>query len=326
MIKPKQDKKRIFRELASLMTEQRNINTMDIDTKSTKEIIKLINEDDKKVAYAVEKEIPYIANAVEIIVECFKKGGRLFYTGAGTSGRLGVLDATECPPTFGTNPEMVQGIIAGGENALVQAIEGAEDYSEEGANEIIKRGITSKDVVVGIAASKRTPYVIGALKKARSIGAGTIFVICNPRSQMDIDVDVSICPMVGPEVIMGSTRMKAGTAEKMVLNMLTTTAMIRLGKVYKNMMIDLQATSQKLVERSKRVIMIATGLDYDAAEKALKKADGSVKIAIVMIKTNLGYNQAIDLSKKADGFVRKAIELEKPTVFMQKDKNKEKRE
>ncbi|GAG10220.1 unnamed protein product, partial [marine sediment metagenome] len=193
-------------------------------------------------------------------------------------------------------------------------------------NEIIKRGITSKDVLVGIAASKRTPYVIGALKKARSIGAGTIFVICNPRSQMDIDVDVSICPTVGPEVIMGSTRMKAGTAEKMVLNMLTTAAMIRLGKVYKNMMIDLPATSQKLVERSKRVIMIATGLDYDAAEKALKKADGSVKVAIVMIKTNLAYNQVIDLLRKADGFVRKAIELEKPTVFMQKDKNKEKRE
>lgn len=309
MIKSSPDKKRVFQELASLVTEQRNTNTMDIDTKSTEEIIKPINEEDKKVAYAVEKEIPYIANAVEMIVECFKKGGRVFYIGAGTSGRLGVLDAAECPPTFGTDPKMVQGIIAGGKEALVRAIEGAEDHSEEGAKEIVKRGITSKDVVVGIAASKRTPYVIGALKKARSIGAGTIFVICNPRSQVDIDVDVAICPTVGPEVIMGSTRMKAGTAEKMILNMLTTTAMIRLAKIYKNMMVDLRASSQKLVERSKRVIMIATGLDYDTAEKVLKKAHGSVKVAIVMIKTNLGYNKALHLLKKADGFVRKAIEL-----------------
>lgn len=308
MIKSDQNKQRVFQKLASLVTEQRNANTMDIDTKSTEEIIKLINEEDKKVASAVEKEIPYIANAVDLIVECFKKGGRLFYVGAGTSGRLGVLDSAECPPTFGTDPEMVQGIIAGGKKALVRAIEGAEDHLEEGTKEIVKRGITSKDVVVGIAASKRTPYVIGALKKARSIGAGTIFVICNPRSQVDIEVDVAICPTVGPEVIMGSTRMKAGTAEKMILNMLTTTAMIRLGKIYKNMMVDLRATSQKLVERSKRVIMIATGVDYDTAEKVLKKARGSVKVAIVMIKTNLGYNKALDLLKKADGFVRRAVE------------------
>ena len=191
----------------------------------------------------------------------------------------------------------------------MRAIEGAEDHPEQGAKEIVKRGIKEKDVVVGIAASKRTPYVIGALKKARSIGARTIFLICNPRSQVDIDVDVAICPTVGPEVIMGSTRMKAGTAEKMILNMLTTTAMIRLGKVYKNMMVDLQATNQKLVERSKRVIMIATGVDYSTAERILKKAHQNLKIAIVMIKTNLGYNQAVDLLKKADGFVRKAIEL-----------------
>jgi len=309
MIKSNQNKKRVFQELASLVTEQRNTNTMDIDTKSTEEIIKLINEEDKKVAYVLEKEIPYIAKAVEIIVECFKKGGRLFYVGAGTSGRLGVLDAAECPPTFGSDPKMVQGIIAGGKEALMRAIEGAEDHPEQGAKEIVKRGIMDRDVVVGIAASKRTPYVIGALKKARSIGARTIFLICNPRSQVDIDVDVAICPTVGPEVIMGSTRMKAGTAEKMILNMLTTTAMIRLGKVYKNMMVDLQATNQKLVERSKRVIMIATGVDYSTAERILKKAHQNLKAAIVMIKTNLGYNQAVDLLKRADGFVRKAIEL-----------------
>jgi len=308
MIKSNQNKKRIFQELASLITEQRNAATMDIDAKSTEEIIKLINEEDKKVACAVEREIPYIVKAVELIVESFKKGGRLFYVGAGTSGRLGVLDAAECPPTFGTDPEMVQGIIAGGKEALIRAVEGAEDRPQDGAKEIERRRITNKDVVVGISACKRTPYVVGALKKARNIGARTIFLICNPRSRVDIDVDVAICPTVGPEVIMGSTRMKAGTAEKMVLNMLTTTAMIRLGKVYGNMMVDLQATSQKLVERSKRVIMMATGVDYDAAEKALEKARGSVKVAIIMIKAKVDYHQALELLKRADGFVRKAIE------------------
>lgn len=308
MVKSDQNKKRIFQELASLVTEQRNINTMDIDTKSTKEIIKLINKEDKKVAYVVEKEIPYIARAVELIVESFKKGGRLFYIGAGTSGRLGIIDAAECPPTFGTDPEMIQGIIAGGEGALIRAVEGAEDYSEEGARDIEKKGVTNKDVVVGLSACKRTPYVLGALEKAKSIGARTVFLICNPRSQVNIDVDVAICPTVGPEVIMGSTRMKAGAAEKMILNMLTTTAMIRLGKVYRNMMVDLRATSQKLVERSKRVIMMVTGVDYDTAEKILKKAHRSVKVAIVMIEANLDYNQALHLLKKTNGFARKAIE------------------
>jgi len=308
MIKSKQDRKRIFQELASLVTEQRNINTTDIDTKSTEEIIKLIGEEDKKVAHAVEKEIPYITKAVELIVESFKKGGKLFYVGAGTSGRLGVLDAAECPPTFGTDPEMVQGIIAGGEGALIRAIEETEDYPEEGARDIERREVTNKDVVVGISACKRTPYVLGALKKARSIGARTVFLICNPRSQVNIDVDVAICPTVGPEVIMGSTRMKAGAAEKMILNMLTTTAMIRLGKVYRNMMVDLRATSQKLVERSKRVIMITTGVDYNTAEKVLKKAHGSVKVAIVMIEANVDYNQALHLLKRVNGFVRRAIE------------------
>ncbi|MEA3485346.1 MAG: N-acetylmuramic acid 6-phosphate etherase [Candidatus Aerophobetes bacterium] len=308
MIKSDQNKKRIFQELASLVTEQRNADTMDIDTKSTEEIIKLISEEDKKVAYAVEKEIPCIARAVELIVESFKKGGRLFYIGAGTSGRLGVLDAAECPPTFGTDSQMIQGIIAGGKEALIRAVERAEDHPEDGAKETEKRGVTNKDVVVGISACKRTPYVVGALKKARSIGARTIFLICSPRSRGDIDVDVAICPAVGPEVIMGSTRMKAGTAEKMVLNMLTTTAMIRLGKVYGNMMVDLQATNQKLVERSKRVIMMAAGVDYDAAEEALEKARGSVKIAIVMIKAKVDYPQALNLLERAGGFVRKAIE------------------
>lgn len=308
MVKSDQNKKRIFQELASLVTEQRNINTMDIDTKSIEEIIKLINREDKKVAHAVEKEIPHIARAVELMVESFKKGGRLFYIGAGTSGRLGILDAAECPPTFGTNPEMIQGIIAGGERALIRAVEGAEDYSEEGARDIEKKGVTDKDVVVGLSACKRTPYVLGALKKAKSIGARTVFLICNPRSQVNIDVDVAICPTVGPEVIMGSTRMKAGAAEKMILNMLTTTAMIKLGKVYRNMMVDLRATSQKLVERSKRVVMMVTGVDYDTAEKVFKKAHGSVKVAIVIIKANVDYNQALHLLKKADGFVGKAIE------------------
>jgi len=308
MIKPDQNKKRIFQELASLVTEQRNTNTMDIDTKSTEEIIKLISEEDKKVAYAVEKEIPHIAKAAELIVESFKKGGRLFYIGAGTSGRLGVLDAAECPPTFGTHPDIVQGIIAGGKGALIRAVEGAEDRSEEGARDIEKKGVTDEDLVVGISACRRTPYVLGALKKAKTIGAQTVFLICNPRSHVNIGIDVAICPTVGPEIIMGSTRMKAATAEKMILNMLTTTAMIRLGKVYGNMMVDLRATSQKLVERSKRVIMMVTGVDYDAAERALKRAHESVKVAIVMIKVKVDYNRALDLIEGADGFVRRAIE------------------
>lgn len=300
--------KKVFDEIKNLVTEQRNPNSMDIDAKSTIEILKIINDEDKKVPFAVEKEIPYIAQAVELVVQAFKSGGRLLYFGAGTSGRLGIVDAAECPPTFGTPHELVQGFIAGGKEAVFVAQEGAEDKEENGANDVIKANVTCKDVVCGIAASRRTPYVVGAVKKAREVGAKTIFITTNPRSEFNLEVDVAICPEVGPEVIMGSTRMKSGTAQKLVLNMITTTAMIRIGKVYENMMIDLQMTNQKLVERSKRIVMIITGVSYEVAEKYLKEAKGNVKTALVMIKANVTYEEAVRRLKLADGFVRKAIE------------------
>lgn len=302
------EKRALFEQLKNLATEQRNPASMDIDSKSTIEILKIINDEDKKVPFAVEKELPYIAEAVDILVEAFKKGGRLIYIGAGTSGRLGILDASECPPTYGTPPEMVQGLIAGGYQAIRKAVEGAEDYEENGAKDIEESNVNEKDVVCGIAASKRTPYVIGAIKKAKELGAKTLFVTCVPRETFDVPfVDVAICPYVGPEVIMGSTRMKSGTAQKLVLNMLTTASMIRLGKVYENMMIDLQMTNKKLVERSKRVVMTVTNVDYDTAEKVLKEAGGHVKTALVMILANVDAEEARKRLEKANGFVRYAI-------------------
>jgi len=297
----------LFKELAGLVTEKRNPASMDIDSKSIPEILKIINNEDKTIPLAVEKEIPYIARAVEIVVECFKNGGRLFYIGAGTSGRLGVLDASECPPTFGVSTEMVQGIIAGGYAALTQAQEGAEDFPENGARDLMNRGFTAKDVACGLAASRRTPYVIGAIEQAHKLGAKTLFVTCTPREEMNFKVDVAICPVVGPEVVMGSTRMKSGTAQKLVLNMLTTTAMIRLGKVYHNMMVDLMMTNKKLEERSKRTVMIVTGLDYETAEKYLKEANGHVKTALVMILANVNRKEAERRLAASEGFVRQAI-------------------
>ncbi len=305
-----EDSKSIFEELNRLTTEQRNPNSMEIDSKSTLEILKIINNEDKTVAFAVEKEIKFIVQAVDIIVSAIKNGGRLLYFGAGTSGRLGVIDASECPPTFGTPFGLIEGFIAGGKEAMFRAQEGAEDYEENGAKDVIAAKVTKKDVVCGIAASRRTPYVVGAVKKAKELGAKTIFVTSNPRENFNIkEVDVAICPYVGPEVIMGSTRMKSGTAQKLVLNMLTTAAMIRLGKVYENMMIDLQMTNKKLVERSKKIIMTITGISYEDAENYLKKADGHIKTALVMIKTGVNAEEAKQRLDKAEGFVRKAIEL-----------------
>lgn len=302
------ESKRIFDEIKNLTTEQRNKKSMDIDSKSTLDILGIINAEDKLVAFAVEKEIPFITEAVELVVTSFKEGGRLLYFGAGTSGRLGVVDAVECPPTYGTPPEMVQGFIAGGKEAMFVAQEGAEDKEENGAKDVIKAKVTEKDTVCGIAASRRTPYVIGAVKKARELGAKTIYVTCNPRSEFNLDVDVAICPDVGPEVVMGSTRMKSGTAQKLVLNMITTTAMIRIGKVYENMMIDLQMTNLKLVERSKRIVMTITGVSYNEAEKYLKEARGHVKTALVMIRAKVSYEEAKRRLEISEGFVRKAIE------------------
>jgi N-acetylmuramic acid 6-phosphate etherase len=310
-MKSTDDPRAIFEEISKLTTEQRNPRSMDIDAKSTLEILEIINEEDKIVPFAVEKELPYISQAVDITVHALKNGGRLLYFGAGTSGRLGVVDASECPPTFGTPFGMIEGFIAGGMEAMFRAQEGAEDFEENGAADVVKANVTDRDVVCGIAASRRTPYVVGAVKKAKEIGAKTLFVTANPRKDFDIkEVDVAMCPYVGPEVIMGSTRMKSGTAQKLVLNMLTTASMIRLGKVYENMMIDLQMTNKKLVERSKKIVMTITGLSYDDATVYLEKARGHVKTALVMIKADVDYSEAQRRLEKAEGFVRKAIELE----------------
>lgn len=302
--------RRLFEEISKLTTEQRNPRSMEIDAKSTFEIIQIINEEDKIVPFAVEQELPYIEKAVDVIVEALKVGGRLLYFGAGTSGRLGVVDASECPPTFGTPFGMIEGYIAGGKEAMFRAQEGAEDLEENGAKDVLKAKVSEKDVVCGIAASRRTPYVVGAVKKAKELGAKTLYITTNPRKDFDIkEVDIAICPYIGPEVIMGSTRMKSGTAQKLVLNMLTTASMIRMGKVYENMMIDLQMTNKKLVERSKKIVMTITGLGYDEASVYLDNAKGHVKTALVMIKANVDYEEAQRRLKAADGFVRLAINM-----------------
>ena len=303
------DSKILFAEIAKLSTEQRNPRSMDIDARSTVEILQIINEDDKLVPLAVEKEIPYIAKAVDKIVDALKKGGRLLYFGAGTSGRLGVVDASECPPTFGTPYGMIEGFMAGGKEAMYRAQEGAEDHENNGAADVLKANVSNVDVVCGIAASRRTPYVIGAVKKAKELGATTLFITCTPRDTFNIEsVDIPICPFVGPEVVMGSTRMKSGTAQKLVLNMLTTASMIRMGKIYENMMIDLQMTNKKLVERSKRIVMTITGLDYEEASEYLEKSNGHVKTALVMIRASVTAEEAQERLRKSSGFVRKAIE------------------
>ncbi len=298
----------LFSELERLATEQRNPASTQIDTAPISEILSIINEEDHRVAHAVSEELPYIEEAVRLIVTSFRHGHRLFYIGAGTSGRLGILDASECPPTFGADPDMVQGLIAGGRDAVFRSQEGAEDLESNGVEAVKRAGITSNDVVCGIAASRRTPYVVGAVKYAREIGCHTIFITCTPREHFNLDVDVAICPVPGPEVIMGSTRMKSGTAQKLVLNMLTTASFIHTGKVYENMMVDLQMTNKKLVERSKRTVMTVTGISYADAETLLEKAGGHVKTAIVMGLACVDRDQARARLEKANGFVRPAIE------------------
>ena len=297
----------LFDELKTLTTETRNPRTMDIDTAPLAEVVAMLHREDRIAVEALEPELPYIARAVEIVERAFRAGGRLFYVGAGTSGRLGVLDAAECPPTFGTPPDQVQGLIAGGREAMFQAQEGAEDHESNGADAVDEAGVTDRDVVCGIAASRRTPYVVGAVARAREVGARTLFVTCNPRSQFTLDVDVAICPDVGPEPIMGSTRMKSGTATKLVLNAISTATMIRMGKVYENMMVDLQMTNLKLVERSKRIVMTATGVDYDRATEALDAAGGHVKTALVMLLADVDAQAARERIERAGGFVRHAI-------------------
>jgi N-acetylmuramic acid 6-phosphate etherase len=308
-------KRQLFKELQKLTTEQRNKNTLKIDEMNTREILNCINKEDQKVAATVRKEIPHIEKAVNLVVHALQAGGRLIYVGAGTSGRLGILDAAECPPTFGTDPAIIRGIIAGGKSALFRSKEGAEDDETEARKTIRKLKICSQDVVCGIAASMRTPFVGAALREAKKGGASTILLTTNPRaiinrsefSRIRKYCDVTICPSVGPEVIMGSTRMKSGTAQKMILNMITTTSMIRIGKVYQNLMVDLRMNSRKLEERAKRVLMMVTGVDYDTAVKALLKADGHVKTAVVMVKARVSKYEARNRLKKVEGFVKKAI-------------------
>ena len=297
----------LFSALQRLATEQRNPRSRNIDLAPVREILDIIHAEDRTVPDAVRTEIPYIAEAVELIVDAFQRGGRLFYIGAGTSGRLGIVDASECPPTFGSDPDMVQGIIAGGPDAIFRSQEGAEDLESNGVKALIAAGVRPPDVACGIAASRRTPFVVGAIRHARSIGCKTLYVTCNPRTDFDLDVDVAICPAVGPEVVMGSTRMKSGTAQKLVLNMLTTASMIRLGKVYENMMVDLQMTNQKLVERSKRTVMTVTGVSYAEAGGLLDRAGGHVKTALVMHLADVDAEEAERRLREAGGFVRAAI-------------------
>ncbi|HBF4558534.1 N-acetylmuramic acid 6-phosphate etherase [Clostridioides difficile] len=297
----------LIKTLENLVTEGRNKNTLQIDKEDTLGIIELINNEDKTVAYAVEEQKESIAKAVNIIVDRMKQGGRLFYIGAGTSGRIGILDATECPPTYGVDFELVQAIIAGGNQAIFKAIEGAEDDKELGKQDIIDRGVTSKDVICGIAASGRTPYVIGAMEYAKELGCAVLSITMNPNSEMSKKADLPINIIVGAEVIMGSTRMKSGTAQKMVCNMLTTASMVKMGKVYSNLMVDVKTSNEKLVERAKRIIMIATNVKYNVAEKFLEEADNSVKLAIFMIKSGLDKDSAKSILDRQEGYISEAL-------------------
>ncbi|XNO32907.1 N-acetylmuramic acid 6-phosphate etherase [Vibrio alginolyticus] len=293
--------------LSHLVSEGRNPDTMDIDLLPSLDIVQRINQQDKLVPLAVEKVLPEIAEAVDKITEAFKVGGRLFYIGAGTSGRLGVLDASECPPTFGTDPEMVVGIIAGGKEAMFRAKEGAEDDPALGEQDLKENTLTQRDVVVGIAASGRTPYVIGGLEYANELGATTVTLSCNPDSPIADIADIAISPVVGPEALTGSTRLKSGTAQKLVLNMLTTASMIRLGKSYQNLMVDVKATNAKLVARAARIVMQATDCTNQEAKTALKETDYDAKLAILMILTGLDKESATEQLNAKQGYLRKVV-------------------
>lgn len=299
----------LFNELRNLETEQRNPATMAIDLSDAAEIVRLINEEDRRVAAFVAERSAEIAQGIEAVRAALAEGGRLIYAGAGTSGRLGVIDAAECPPTFGTEPWQVQALMAGGEAAMFVAQEGAEDKEELGGSDLMALGVDAKDVVCGLAASGRTPYVLGALKHAKSVGAATIMVCCvtSQRVRHDGSIDIMIDVPVGQEVIMGSTRMKSATAQKMVCNMLTTGAMIRSGKVYENVMVDLKLTNKKLVERARRIIMMFTQFEYDRCAALLDEADGHVKTALVMGLSGYGKEEARKLLADHGGFIRSAL-------------------
>ncbi|PGZ91276.1 N-acetylmuramic acid 6-phosphate etherase [Bacillus sp. AFS029533] len=293
--------------LENLTTEIRNKRTSNLDQLSVDEFLNIMNEEDQKVALAVREQIPMISRVVQLVVEAFQNGGRLIYTGAGTSGRIGLLDAVECPPTFGTNPSEVIGLIAGGERAFIKAVEGAEDSEELGKADLLRISLTKNDIVIGIAASGRTPYVLGALKYANDIGAKTVAVACNKDSKIGEVALQKIEVDNGPEVLTGSTRLKAGTSQKLICNMISTASMIGIGKVYKNLMVDLQLTNSKLVDRAKRIIVEATGCDYETASNYLLKANNQTKVAIVMILTGMNYDEAIVSLNKASGFISKVV-------------------
>lgn len=295
-------------ELQKIATEQRNPNTTHIDTLSTLEMVRLINQEDQKVALAVAQVAPEIARAIDVITRQLSQGGRLFYAGCGTSGRLGILDAVECPPTYSTDPELVQAIIAGGYPAIFQAVEGAEDDFDLGRRDLQERGFASQDVLVGLAASGRTPYVLGAMGYARELGAAVIAVTCCPGSEVDRMADIGIAPTPGPEVITGSTRMKSGTAQKMVLNMLSTGTMIKLGKVYGNLMVDVKPSNEKLIRRCVTIVREAVGCEEDQAVSALEACGYRPKVAIVMLLKKIDAEQARELLEQAQGRIARVVE------------------
>jgi len=299
---------KLVKTLSQLVSEQRNPATMELDKLDALALVTKINEQDKQVPIAIEKELHKIAKAVDIISEAFTNGGRLIYIGAGTSGRLGILDATECPPTFGVDETMVVGIIAGGQEAIFRSQEGAEDSSESGQQDLVEQNVSSKDVVVGIAASGRTPYVIGALEKAKLIGASTVALSCNPNSSIAAIADIAISPVVGPEALTGSTRLKAGTAQKLVLNMLTTASMIRIGKSYENLMVDVKASNAKLIARAIGIVMQATECSNEEATDMLERSNYDVKTAILMQLTGLSIEEATHQLDTSSGFLRDAID------------------
>lgn len=293
--------------LSNLTTEKRNKDTLDIDNLSTVEMLKKINDEDKKVAYAVEKEIEKIAKVIDESAIRLKRGGRIFYIGAGTSGRLGILDASECPPTFGVSSEIIQGLIAGGFEAIFKAKEGDEDKDHLAVNDLKEKNLNESDVVIGIAASGKTPYVIGGLKYANEIKALTVSITCNENSNVAKSAKISISPVVGPEVITGSTRLKAGTAQKMVLNMISTGVMIKLGKVYSNLMVDLKSTNNKLIERAKNIVIEATDISYEKATKILEETNYDVKLSIFMILSSMELDKAKETLNENEGYIKKAL-------------------
>lgn len=294
-------------DLTKLTTEQRNPETMNLDRMSPLELVETMNKEDQKVIEAVKEVLPEVAKVIEWTTEALRSGGRIIYMGAGTSGRLGVLDAVECPPTFGVSPDLVVGLMAGGEKAFVKAVEGAEDSDTLGTEDLKNIGLKEKDVVIGIAASGRTPYVIHALRYARSLGVKTAIIACNKNSEMSKEADIAIEPVPGPEVLTGSTRLKAGTAQKLVLNMISTASMVGAGKAYENLMVDVMQSNEKLKTRAENIVMEATGCEREAARTAIDEAKGSVKLAITSILLDTPVEEAEKALVEAKGHIRKAI-------------------